>query len=465
MLNDEDVDAQASAVHPSRVPPAIGRSARARPRAALALAATLAAALAAAPPRPPHARPAAIAQAPTYRVHLPVALSSAAPVSPVPAPSSTGTTAATATASAWATAGRATASATVATTPSATPDATPDATPPAGADFAPFGAVALAPERWLEGSGTTIDSLAFWAAPDPADSLLLVTAKGNQRVEVWPAPFDGFERPPLQHPSFGSGTQVNGIAVDQARDRVYVAVSRPASTVAVFALPDLGYLGQIVAGAVDLRSEPNLALLTLGDGARRLYVSADDRAYAFDPDSGAAVGGFAPARRFETLWADDHDQILYVPDETMRSGVYAYDPDGHPVTRGGLSRLGADGVFDADAEGITAYTCRDGDGRDDGRGWLIVSDQRAGESDFEFFDRRSWTHLGRLRLEGVGNTDGIASTQQPLPGHPAGLFAAVDDDARVALVGWERVATATGLGCGGRGTADTTAAPRPAGAR
>lgn len=343
----------------------------------------------------------------------------------------------------------------------ATPSATPDATPPAGSDFAPFGAVTVAPELWLEGSGSTIDSLAFWEAPDPADSLLLVTAKGNQRVEVWPAPFDGPERPALQHPSFGSGTQVNGIVVDQARDRVYVAVSRPASTVAVFALPDLAYLGQIVAGAVDLRSEPNLALLTLGDGSRRLYVSADDRAYAFDPDGGAAVGGFAPARAFETMWADDHDQVIYIPDETMRSGVYAYDPDGRPIARGGLARLGGDGVFDADAEGITAYACRDGDGRDDGRGWLIVSDQRSGTSDFEFFDRRSWAHLGRLALEGVGATDGIASTQQPIPGHPAGLFAAVDDDARVALVGWGRVVAATGLDCAA-GRASSTGPPAAA---
>ena len=349
--------------------------------------------------------------------------------------------------------------------PVVTPDpVTPDPSAPAPAtpvasEFAPFGLVRLEPEALLEGSGSIVDSLAFWEAPDAADSLLLVTAKGNQRVEVWQQPFAGRELPALQHPSFGTGTQVNGIVVDQALDRVYVSVSRPASTVAIFDLPDLRFRGQLVAGAVDLRSEPNLALLTLPDGARRLYVSADDRVYVYDPASGAALGSFAPAEGLETLLGDDVDQVLYIPDETHRSGVYAYDPEGSPYRRGGLTRFGGQGVFEADAEGIARYSCP-ADGRgDDGRGWLIVSDQKADASDFEVFDRRTWAHLGRLQLAGVTNTDGIASTQQALPGHPAGLFAAANNDRNVALVGWDRILAATGLDCGDDGPPPATGTP------
>ncbi len=347
--------------------------------------------------------------------------------------------------------------------PTATPavPATPDApaspppspptpaSPPPAPDFAPFGLVRLAPQRRLDGDGTTIDSLAFWDAPDPADALLLVTAKGNQRVEVWPAPFDGPARPSLRHAAFAAGSQVNGIAIDAVRSRAYVAVSRPASTVVVFVLPGLAPLGQLVEGRLDLRGEPNLALLARPDGARRLYVSADDHVYRLDPESGAVEGKFRPGHALEAMLADDRDQVLYIPDETRHTGVHAYDADGRPYARAGRTGFGDDGVFEADAEGIAGYACRGADGADDGRGWIVVADQRAAATDFEVFDRRSWDHLGRLQLDGVAATDGVASTQQPQPGYPAGVLAAVHSDTDVALVGWDRVIDAAGLRCDG----------------
>jgi hypothetical protein len=335
----------------------------------------------------------------------------------------------------------------------ATPDPlTPDPSTPVPAtalpsEFAAFGLVRLEPDMMLEGSGNIVDSIAFWEAPDAADSLMLVTAKGNQRVEVWQQPFEGHELPALQHPSFGSGTQVNGIVIDQARDLLYISTSRPASTVSVFSLPEMVFLRQIVEAAVDLRSEPNLTLLETPDGASRLYVSADNRVYIYDSVSGLLLREFATAAPLETLLADDFHQRLYIPDENNRGGVYVYDSDGEPYLQDGRSRFGEAEVFQADAEGITGYHCLDAAGLDDGRGWLIVADQRTGSSDFEFFDRQTWAHLGRLQLEGVSFTDGIASTQQALPQHPAGLFAALNNDRGVALVGWDRIFEATGLGC------------------
>ena len=63
------------------------------------------------------------------------------------------------------------------------------AEPPSAESFAPFGTVAITPDWELEGAGTNIDSIAFWEAPNPEESLMLVTAKGNQLVEVWRHPF------------------------------------------------------------------------------------------------------------------------------------------------------------------------------------------------------------------------------------------------------------------------------------
>ena len=69
----------------------------------------------------------------------------------------------------------------------------------------------------------------------------------------------------------------------------------------------------------------------------------------------------------------------------------------------------------------------------------MVSDQRSDQTDFEVFDRKSWEHLGTLRLDGVDTTDGIASTQKPLPGYPKGLFVAIDSDRSTVGIGWDRI--------------------------
>jgi hypothetical protein len=305
--------------------------------------------------------------------------------------------------------------------------------------------VELRPDFELAGAGENVDSLAFFEAPDPAQTLLFVTAKGNQRVEVWRHPFAGSEQAPLEHPSFGSGTQVNGIAVDQERRSLYVAVSAPASTVAVFSLPDLAFQGELGRGALDLGSEPNLALLRRPDGARWLYVSSDAEILVLDAKSGAEIARWKPAAGLETMVADDRDQLIYVPDENGGSGVHAYEPLGAP-RRGGPNPLGA-GLFDEDAEGILLYRCAPDAAGDDGEGFLVVADQRSDQTEFEVFDRRSGRHLGAFRLAGVANTDGIASTQRPLPGWPQGVFAAIDDDRSTAVIGWDRILAATGLAC------------------
>ena len=103
-------------------------------------------------------------------------------------------------------------------------------TPPAAALSQPeFGRVEVAPQFELDGAGRNIDSIGFWEAPDPANTLMFVSAKKNQLVEVWKYPFLNNEQKPLTHKSFGAGTRVNGVVVDQELDLLFVAVSRPAT--------------------------------------------------------------------------------------------------------------------------------------------------------------------------------------------------------------------------------------------
>ncbi|HEX6383057.1 MAG TPA: phytase [Anaerolineae bacterium] len=306
--------------------------------------------------------------------------------------------------------------------------------------------VVVQPNFEINGQGENVDSIAFWEAPEAAETLMFVTAKDNQLVEVWQYPFVDYELPPLQDPAFGSNAQVNGLAVDQKGNRLYVSVSAPKSTVGVFSLPDLTFIETFLNGAVNLQSEPNVTLLEHAGGQSWLYVSSETSVYIHNALTGVAIGQFEPSKGLETMAADNFYQAIYVPDENDRTGIYAYQPDGTPYEHNGTNNFGGN-AFDDDAEGIILYTCPADGSRDDGRGFIVIAEQRNDLTDFEFFDRQTWVHLATLNIAGVSNTDGIASTQRSLPGYPLGIFAAINDDTSVAGVGWDVVLNALDLSC------------------
>ena len=303
--------------------------------------------------------------------------------------------------------------------------------------------VRVSPAFELNGMGENIDSIAFWEAPEPDSVLMFVTGKKNSLVEVWKFPFINNEQTPLSHPTF-EGSNVNGVVVDQETDLLYVSIGNPASTTSVFKLPELEFVMEIHKDGANLKSEPNLALLKLHNGSKRIYISADKIIYIHDAATGRYLGEFKSLREVETMVADNFYQALYIPDENNRSGVYAYKPDGSHYPKSGTNRFGGEGIFEKDGEGILVYA-RETGGQDNGEGLIVVADQRKPESDFEIFDRKSWTHLGTFRIPGVSNTDGTASTQRSLPGYPHGLLAVVNDDTSVVCVGWDKVLQATGL--------------------
>jgi hypothetical protein len=294
---------------------------------------------------------------------------------------------------------------------------------------------------------------------------MFVTSKNASLVEVWRYPFGSAtaELPALTHDCLEAtaDSATNGVVVDQQSDLLYVA-SNFSPNVCVFSLPDLTHVGTISAGATYGR-EPNLALLRLSSGATRLYVSDDNQVYVHDATTGELVGQFTPAEGLETMWGDTFDQVLYIPDENGRSGVYAYQPDGSTYTRQGTNILGNSTIFDSDAEGILEYTCPTSGVRDTGAGLIVVSDQiddSAAGNDYEVFDRQTWQHLGTIQLQfpdGTGyvyNTDGIGSTQQASSQYPGGVFAAIHDDSSVVGVDWQTIfdtissQTGTRFGCG-----------------
>lgn len=308
--------------------------------------------------------------------------------------------------------------------------------------------VVVSPDVFLNGSGDNVDTIAFWTGATPEDTLMFVTSKADSLIEVWHFPFAaGNEGQPIRHESFGT-SQVNGVVVDQALNKLYVSVAEPAGVVTVFTLPDMAFERVLVEAP--LGKEPGIALYQWEDGRSWLYTTGDENnlLYVRDAATGAEIMTFDIGRELETVWGDEYHGVVYVPDENGGTGVYAYTPEMGVYERNGRSVFGA-GVFQKDEEGILIYNCL-ADGQDTGNGFIVVSDQRKPTSEFEFFDRVSWDYLGNLQLTGVGNTDGIASLQTSLPGYPLGVFAAINDDTDTAVVGWDTIFGAMGLGCDGQ---------------
>jgi hypothetical protein len=300
-----------------------------------------------------------------------------------------------------------------------------------------FGTITVDPDFQVNGAGQNVDTIEFWNAPDNTETLMFVTAKDNNLVEVWKYPFDGNELSPLTHSTF-SGGQVNGLAIDQEADLLYVSIGNSSNTVSVFSLPDLNFVKNFNKAGVNLQTEPNLAILNLTNGNKNIYVSADFPVYIHDAVTGNYINEFVPTEGLETMAADSFYQRLYIPDENNRTGIYVYNPDGTAYTDNGSNLFGTS-QFNSDAEGILVYKYPLNDLVDMGNGFIVVADQIVSRTDFEFFDRITWEHLGTLRINGVANTDGIASYPYPLPGYPLGVFAAIDNDQSVAIVGWDKI--------------------------
>ena len=301
-----------------------------------------------------------------------------------------------------------------------------------------FGTVTLTPAHVLDGEGTNVDSIAFWETPDPADTLMFVTGKSNDLVEVWHFPFEDNELEPIEFPD-----NVNGVVVDQETDTLYVSDR----IISVISLPELEVVDEFGHDIIGV-GENNLDILKHADGPTLIYVSDDRNVHRFDAATFEFLGTFAPpVSSIETILADDFHQVIYVPEEQGpegNPGVFAYHPDSTPFKRNGSNRFGNDGEFSSDEEGIALYTFPASGIGDNGQGFIVISDQRRDVNEYEFFDRVTWAHLGTLRLEDISNTDGIASTQRSLPNYPLGLFAAIDDDTATAIIGWDAIFEAIG---------------------
>lgn len=292
------------------------------------------------------------------------------------------------------------------------------------------------------------DDPAIWINPvDPAQSLVIGTDKD---VDGALYVFDlqgrivpdkvvrGIVRP--NNVDIAYGVEVGGQRVDVA-----VVSERYANRLRVYRLPDMAPLdggGIAVFEGERARDVMGIALYTRPtDGALFAIVSRSD-AYAptegylhqyrlVDDGTGTLRGVFTRAfgtwsgvKEIEAIAVDNELGYVYYSDENTGIRKYLADPMAEDA-EDELALFGLDNFTD-DREGISIYK------RDDGTGYILVSDQQANR--FNFYPREGVAgdvHQHPLLASvplATEESDGSEITAVALPGFDGGLFVAMSTD-------------------------------------
>jgi len=138
----------------------------------------------------------------------------------------------------------------------------------------------------------------------------------------------------------------------------------------------------------------------------------------------------------ESIWGDADRDVLLLSEEDQLSGTYlkVYGSDYRYA-----GKSVGQGLFKAQAEGISLWQCPDGSG------YWIATDQFKDRSLFHVFDRQDFSHKGAFAGKTTANTDGVWLNQRATRQFPNGVFYAVHDDQGVAAFDWRIIAEALDL--------------------
>ncbi len=334
----------------------------------------------------------------------------------------------------------------------------------------PSTAVDIRPAITTDAVGDDADDPAIWVHPtDPARSLIigtnktqapsgaLVVFKLDGKIQQTVA---GLDRP--NNVDIEYGLSLRGGSIDIA-----VATERLKSQLRVFriapdgsGISDVSSPGQTRVFAdrtgeeaapmgVSLYRRPSdgavFAIVAPKTGPRQGYLGQ----YRLEDDGQGRVkatwvryfGSFSGAGEIEAVAVDDPMGYVYYADEG--NGIHKYHADpASPAAATELAHFARTG-FRADREGIAIYQ------RSDGTGYVVCTDQIAGNSEYHVFRRegepgRPHDHGQVLKIVrgGADSTDGLEVTSRPLgPSFPAGLMVAMNSRGRnFLLFRWEDVA-------------------------
>ena len=310
------------------------------------------------------------------------------------------------------------------------------------------------------GGNGTMDSVDIWVAPDPNNSILFITDKTGDFLEMHdPVTNTYIGRIGGSGSGPGQLDYPNGVAVAYnvettmgVRDVVFT-VERNNNRVSAFALPEKTFLGSF--GTAELRKPYGIALYWDGPVLQTWITNTatnPNEVVIYDISAGGngIVGTYS--RKFptegilESIVIDPWHQEAYICDEGGPRNIMIYSLDGTLKGRFG------NGLFVDDPEGIDLYDMGNGEG------WIICSDQNAVPTEFEVFERGTLTYIGHFTGK-TRSTDGLTINQRYLPNFPDGSFFPVHSDGFSDAYDWADIASAMGLGIRVIGGPNSVAAP------
>lgn len=152
-----------------------------------------------------------------------------------------------------------------------------------------------------------------------------------------------------------------------------------------------------------------------------------------------AFGNFSQSKEIEAIAVDHELGFVYYADEDTSIHKWHADPDHKDADRE-LLQFGK-GEFAGNREGIAIYAKRGG------KGYLICTDQKEGNSEYRIYERSGAHKLLAVISGGLDSTDGIEVTSRPLgPDFPAGLLVAMDNrEGNFHFFDWRAIAGAARL--------------------
>ena len=246
-----------------------------------------------------------------------------------------------------------------------------------------------------------------------------------------------------------------GLATDSGTMDIAVATERNAHRLRVFAVDSTSGLLSDISGATTIladktgeASEPMgialykrpkdgaiFAIVSPKTGAATGYLHEYRLAFnsstkKVDAAHVRAFGAYSGKKEIESVAVDDELGYVYYSDERFGTRRYLADPDSDGAE---LSLFNTTG-FSGDHEGIALWT------QPGGKGYVLCTDQIAGDSIYHLYDRVSLKPVGTFRGQ-VDETDGLDATSAALgPKFPNGIVVAMNSTGRnFAIWDWRRV--------------------------
>jgi len=315
-----------------------------------------------------------------------------------------------------------------------------------------------------DGPRGELDSVALWVSPNGTQSLLFITDKLLDVVEVHDVITNTYVG---RIGGSGSGpgqmARPNGVAVAHdmptylgPRD-ILLVVERDNDRVSAWLLPWLYPLGTFGDGAT---LTPYGVTTHVDNGIMQAWVTSTgyspQRVMVYDLSWESGTDFVGTLNRsfevpgdavLESIVIDPVHQRAIVCDEG-NFNIMAYSMAGSLLTRFGV------GVFVDDPEGVDIYDTGNG------TGYIVIPDQNSVPMQFEVFDRVSFDYMGSFSGPTAG-TDGLVLTQRPLPNLPNGAMFAVHNDSTVHVYDWADIAAGMGLCVNECSTSDAASDPVP----